>query len=443
MTPIVAIVGRPNVGKSTLFNRLVGKSLAIVHDAPGVTRDRHYATAHLSGTTVSLVDTGGFDPESDDPMKLGIVRHVRSAIDEADVVICVLDGSMPPTPADRDAVKLLRQGGKPTLFVANKIDSREHALGIGPLYELGLPDIIPVSALHGRGTAELVAALLSLLPAAEHELENDDTGEPRIALIGRPNAGKSSLFNRLVGEERSLVDHRPGTTRDPVDQRIEFENKSYLIVDTAGMRRKSHVEKGIELVSVLRAIRAIERAEVSIVVCDATEGVTQQDQRLLGLAIERRRAVILALNKLDLLDKKARAAVLQAATEALNFARWVKIIGISAKTGENVAGLIRAADRASQEMRRRVSTAELNRFFEQVLAKRPPPTDGGRAPRIYYVTQAETSPPVFVAVCSHPDHLKESYQRFVTNQLREAFGFESVPLTVHYKMKRRRDSRAG
>ena len=437
MTPIVAIVGRPNVGKSTLFNRLVGKSLAIVHDMPGVTRDRHYATAHLSGRTISLIDTGGFDPESDDPMKLGIVRHVRSAIDEADVVICVLDGSLPPTAPDRDAVQLLREGGKPTLFVANKVDSRDAALGIGPLYELGLPDIVAVSALHGRGTADLVQALLPLLPEPEAEERDGPGREPRIALVGRPNAGKSSLFNRLVGKERSLVDSRPGTTRDPVDQRIEFDGKPFVIVDTAGIRRKSHVEQGIELVSVLRAIRSLERAEVSVLVSDATEGLTQQDTRLIGLAIERRRAVVVALNKLDLLDKKQRAEVLKTTKETLNFARWIQIVGISAKTGEHVADLMRTAERAGQEMRRRITTSELNRFFDEVLAKRPPPTDGGRAPRIYYVTQAETSPPVFVAVCSHPEHLKESYQRFVSNQLRDAFGFESVPITIHYRMKRR------
>jgi GTP-binding protein len=438
MTPIVAIVGRPNVGKSTLFNRLCGKSLAIVDDMPGVTRDRHYATAHLSGKTVSLVDTGGFDPESDDPMKLGIVRHVKSAIEEADVVICVFDGSLPPTAADREAVQLLREGGKPTMFVANKVDSREHALGIGPLYELGLPEIVPVSALHGRGTPELVQALLPLLPP--DEVETDELGsEPRIALIGRPNAGKSSLFNRLVGEERSIVDSRPGTTRDPVDQRIVFDGKTYVIVDTAGIRRKSQVERGIELVSVLRAIRSLERAQVSILVCDASEGVTQQDARLVGLAIERKRAVILALNKMDLLDRKGRADAVQGATEALNFARWVKIVPISAKTGEHLPELMRAAEKAGNEMNRRIPTAELNRFFEQVLVKRPPPTDGGRAPRIYYVTQAETSPPAFVAVSSHPENIKESYQRFVTNQIRDAFGFESVPLTVHYRMKRRRE----
>ncbi|HLV66852.1 MAG TPA: ribosome biogenesis GTPase Der [Polyangiaceae bacterium] len=439
MKPIVAIVGRPNVGKSTLFNRLVGKNLAIVHDLPGVTRDRHYADALIGGREITLVDTGGFDPESEDPMQAGIVRHVLSAIEEADAVLCVLDGSMPPTGPDREAVALLRQSEKPTIFVANKVDTKEHELGTGPLYELGLPEVIPVSALHGRGTAEIGRALRELLPKAPARAPEEGERAPRIALIGRPNAGKSSLFNRLVGEERSLVDARPGTTRDPVDERIEFQGRPFLVVDTAGIRRRPNVERGVELVSVLRAIRALERAEVCVLVCDSTEGVTQQDARLLALAAERRRAVVVALNKTDLLDPKQRREAVTNAEETLAFARWITIVPISARTGDNVPKLMRTVERAAAEMRRRVGTSELNRFFEEVLARHPPPTHKGQAPRIYYVTQAETSPPVFVAVSSHPEHIKPSYQRFVANQIRKAFGFESVPITVHYRMKRRRE----
>ncbi|HYO96984.1 MAG TPA: ribosome biogenesis GTPase Der [Polyangiaceae bacterium] len=436
MTPIVAIVGRPNVGKSTLFNRLVGKHLAIVDNMPGVTRDRHYAQAHLSGLNVTLVDTGGFDPGSDDPMKEGIVRHVLAAIEEADVVVCVLDGSLPPTEPDREAVQLLRESNKPVLYVANKMDSREHELGVGPLYELGLPQVLPVSALHGRGTGELANALRELFPKQRNEAPAADDGAPRIALIGRPNAGKSSLFNRLVGAERSLVDARPGTTRDPVDERVEFEGQPFVVVDTAGIRRRSRVERGIELVSVLRAIRSVERAEVCILMCDVIEGVAEQDARLLGLCVERKRAVVVGLNKVDALDAKGRKASLEQAGEALSFARFASTVLLSAQTGENVPKLMRTAARAAAEMRKRISTAELNRFFEEVLDRNPPPTDGGRAPRIYYLTQAETSPPVFIAMSNHPEHIKTSYQRFVVNQIRHAFGFESVPITVHYRQKR-------
>jgi GTP-binding protein len=436
MTPIVAIVGRPNVGKSTLFNRLVGKSLAIVHDVAGVTRDRHYAEAHLSGRTLTLVDTGGFDPTSGDPMQAGIARQVEVAIEEADVVVCVLDATTPPTGPDRDAVKLLRQSGKAVLYVANKVETKEHEFGLGPLYELGLPSLIPVSALHGRGTAELGQAIREHLPPIDVEEKPEESEIPRIALVGRPNAGKSSLFNRLVGEERSLVDSRPGTTRDPVDEVVDFEGQKFTIVDTAGIRRRSRVERGIELVSVLRSIRAVERAEICILMCDAIEGVTEQDARLLSLCLERRRGVVVGLNKVDALDGRARKRAIEQAEETLHFARFARIVPLSAMRNENIGTLMRVAAKAAQEMRKRISTAELNRFFETVLDKRPPPTHGGRAPRIYYITQAETSPPVFIAMSNHPEHLKASYQRFVVNQIRETFGFESVPVTVQYRQKR-------
>jgi GTP-binding protein len=439
MTPIVAIVGRPNVGKSTLFNRLTGKHLAIVDDAPGVTRDRHYADAHLAGRNVTLVDTGGFDPGSDDPLKAGIARHVQAAIEEADLIVCVLDGTLSPTESDRDAVELLRRSGKAVVYVANKTDSREHELGVGPLYELGLPELVTVSALHGRGTAELAQAIAARLPPYQPEPPAEDDHVPRVAFVGRPNAGKSSLFNRLVGAERSLVDSQPGTTRDPVDERIEFNGQPFVLVDTAGIRRRSRVERGIELVSVLRAIRSIEQAEVCVLMVDASDGVAEQDARLLSLCVERRRAIIIGLNKFDVLDAKARAAALARTRDELSFARFARIVPLSARTGENVPKLMRAVSDAAVEMRRRIPTAELNRFFEDVLERQPPPTQGGRAPRIYYLTQAETSPPVFIVMASHPESIRASYQRFVVNQIRQTFGFESVPVTVHYKQKRRRD----
>lgn len=439
MTPIVAIVGRPNVGKSTLFNRLAGKQLAIVHDLPGVTRDRHYADAHLAGRNVTLVDTGGFDPASDDPLMAGIARQVQAAIEEADLIVCVLDGTTAPTEPDREAVNLLRRSGKAVVYVANKTDTRQHELGTGPLYELGIPELVPVSALHGRGTAELAQAIVDRLPPREEEPRPTDDDTPRVALVGRPNAGKSSLFNRLVGAERSLVDATPGTTRDPIDERIEFEGRSFVLVDTAGIRRRSRVERGIELVSVLRAIRSMEQAEVCVLLVDGTEGVKEQDARLLALCVERRRGIIVGLNKMDALDAKARADVLARAREDLGFARFARIIPLSAKTGENVSKLMAAVAHTAGEMRRRIPTGELNRFFEQVLNRQPPPTHRGRAPRIYYLTQAETCPPVFVAMASHPEYIRPSYQRFVVNQIRRAFGFDSVPITVFYKQKRQRE----
>jgi GTP-binding protein len=439
VTPIVAVVGRPNVGKSTLFNRLAGKSLAIVDDQPGVTRDRHYAGAHLHGRNVTLVDTGGFDPESDDPMQQGIARHVRAAIAEADVIVCVLDGLVPPAQADLEAVRLLRRSSKPVVYVANKLD-RPGKLGeSSDLYSLGLPNLIPVSAAHGLGTGELAAAIATQLPSSDAEPASEDDGTPRIALLGKPNAGKSSLFNRLSGTERSLVDDRPGTTRDPVDSRITVGKRSYVVIDTAGIRRKARVERGIELVSVLRAIRAVERANVVMLLCDASEGVSEQDARLLGLCVERRRPIVVGLNKMDLLDKAGKKRAVEQAEDTLAFARWAPILPLSAKTGTGVNDLMRAVGVAADETKRRVSTAELNRFFRSVLERQPPPTHRGKAPRIYYLTQVEASPPLFIAWASFPDSIKVSYQRFVENQIRKAFGFQSVPVHVVYKERERRE----
>lgn len=441
-TPIVAVVGRPNVGKSTLFNRLVGKKLAIVDDQPGVTRDRHYAPAHIHGHNVTLIDTGGFDPTSDDRMQQGIARHVTAAIAEADVIVCVLDGSMSVTGPDRDAVKLLRRSSKPVVYVANKVDTARQMPGASELYELGVKEIIPVSALHGRGTADLALAVAAHLPKTslgEPSDQGDSEIIPRLALIGRPNAGKSSMFNRLTGSERALVDDRPGTTRDPVDSRFEVDGRTFLIVDTAGIRKKARVERGVELVSVLQAIKSIERAQVVILMCDAVLGVSEQDARLLGMCLERRRAVIVGLNKADLQKKKEQEESEEKAREELRFAGWVPMVHLSAKTGRGVKELLDLAVRAGKEYNRRVPTGELNRFFESVLTNHPPPTSKGRAPRIYYVTQAESHPPRFVAMCNTPEYITEAYKRFVANQIRKAFDFRAVPITVEYRARKRNE----
>jgi GTP-binding protein len=431
-TPIVAVVGRPNVGKSTLFNRLAGKSLAIVDDAPGITRDRHYAPAHLAGREVTLVDTGGFDPASGDPMQQGIARHVEAAIAEADVIICVLDGTLPPTTPDREAVALLRTSNKPVVYVANKVDNEGRSLQATELFSLGVPELVNVSALHGRGTAELAMKVREgLPPIAEAEDLADDA--PRIALLGRPNAGKSSLFNRLSGEERALVDDRPGTTRDALDAKVTYDGKSLWVVDTAGIRRKSRVEEKVELLSVMQALKAVERAQIAILMCDATQGVAEQDARLLGLCMDRNRGLIIGLNKMDLLSREEQKKAREQAEDTLRFAPFAPIMEISAKTGRGVSELVSKAVRISKEWDRRISTAELNRFFRQVIERQPPPTDGGRAPRIFYITQAEAAPPLFVAMTSGAANIKASYQRFVTNQIRKTFGFEGVPIQVHYK----------
>jgi GTP-binding protein len=348
---------------------------------------------------------------------------------------------MSVTAPDREAIQLLRRSKKPVIYVANKVDTARHAAAANELYELGIPEIIAVSALHGRGTAELAQAVAKHLPKASRGAEPAEADEiiPRLALIGRPNAGKSSMFNRLTGSERALVDERPGTTRDPVDARIEADGRTFLIVDTAGIRKKARVERGIELVSVLQAIRSIERAQVVILMCDAVLGVQEQDSRLLGMCLERRRAVIVGLNKADLQNKKEQAECEEIARDELRFAGWVPIVHLSAKTGRGVKELLDLAARASKEFKRRIPTGELNRFFEGVLQKHPPPTSKGRAPRIFYITQAEAHPPRFVAMCNAPEYITEAYKRFVANQIRKAFDFRAVPITVEYRARKRNE----
>ena len=440
--PIVAVVGRPNVGKSTLFNRLARQKVAIVHDEPGVTRDRHYADTTAFGRDYTLIDTGGFDPESDDPMKSGIAGHVKAAIAEADAIIFVTDATTELTSADRAAVNLLRRTPKPVFFAANKADSPKVDAEAMELYRLGVEKVYPISALHGRGIGDLEAAVVESLPPPPEPDTEEEERIPRIAIVGRPNAGKSSLMNRVLGEERMLVDDRPGTTRDAIDALVERGDHRYVFIDTAGIRRKGKVTKAddtVEAVSVLHSIRSMERSHVVVLMCDAREGVAEQDAKILGLAEERGRAMIIALNKIDLLSKDEQKKLDEATRDKISFAPYVPIVHLSAKTGRGVPELFRTIDEVRDGFNKRIGTGELNRFFESVLERRAPPTLGGKAPRLYYVTQAETSPPTFVAISNAPDSIHFSYRRFVVNQLRETFGFKGVPVRVFYKAKRRRE----
>jgi len=438
--PIVAIVGRPNVGKSTLFNRLARRRLAIVHDEPGVTRDRHYAETSAFGRDYTLIDTGGFDPDSDDPMNAGIVRHVKEALKEADVIVFLGDATVPLTSADRVAVKLLRQTDKPVLFAANKADSPKLDPDAFELYRLGVDQVYPVSSLHGRGIGELESAIVAALPEIEAPEAEADALVPRVTIVGKPNAGKSSLVNRIMGEDRMLVDSRPGTTRDAIDALVERGDKQYVFVDTAGVRRKGKVTKAhdeIEAASVGAAIKAMERSSVVVLLCDAKEGVAEQDAKILGLANDRGRGMIIALNKIDLLSKTEIGKLEEETRDKISFAQFAPVVQVSAKTGRGLGDLFAKIDEVGAAFHKRITTGELNRFFETVLEVRPPPTSGGRAPRLYYVTQAETAPPVFVVIASSPDSVHFSYQRFVVNQLRNHFGFEGVPIRVVYREKRR------
>ncbi|MCZ6806631.1 MAG: ribosome biogenesis GTPase Der [Deltaproteobacteria bacterium] len=436
--PLVAIVGRPNVGKSTLFNRLVGQRIAIVEDVPGVTRDRHYADAFVLGREFVLIDTGGFDPDSDDPMKAGITSKVRLALEECDLVICVVDATVDPLPADREAVALLRDAGKPVIFVANKADSEQKSHTAGSYYELGLSMIMPISALHGRGIGDLEDAIADQLPEVVEE-SGPDLEVPRVAIIGRPNAGKSSLVNQLCGEERQIVDNRPGTTVDSVDTLVERDGKRLILIDTAGIRRKRSVHKrGVEALSVLQAIRSIERSDIVVLMIDAEAGVGEQDAKIAGLANDRGRALILALNKVDLLSREEQKKAMDRTREILAFVPWAPLVTVSALRGSGVSALLGRIEDAVTEHRKRITTAELNRFFEEVLDRHPPPTMHHRAVRLYYITQVSAAPPTLVIMTNEPKGVHFSYQRYVVNQIRKRFGFRGTPIRVHYRGKKKR-----
>lgn len=434
--PIVAVVGRPNVGKSTLFNRLARANIAVVEDRPGVTRDRHYVDAEALGAPYVLIDTGGFDPESDDPMQEGIARQVRLALSEADVVLCVLDASAEPLSADREAVKLLRRAQKPVLYIANKCDSERRVNEASALYELGIDEFFPVSALHSRGIGDLEEALAAALPPLKEVEETGYEDAPHVAIIGRPNAGKSSLVNQLFGEERQLVDSRPGTTVDSIDTLLEKRGQRYVLIDTAGIRRKARKKENIEQLGIMQAVRAMERCDLVVLMIDAKEGVAEQDAKIAGLAADRGRAMIVVLNKSDLLSRAEIDKALIRAKEVLNFAQYALFMTMSATTGRGTSKLLSEIDRVMESFRRRVPTGELNRFFEQVLAHHPPPPQAGRSLRLYYLTQAQVEPPTFVAMTNHPDDIHFSYRRYVANQIRKRFDFVGTPVRVVYRKKK-------
>ncbi len=434
--PLVAVVGRPNVGKSTLFNRLARANIAIVEDRPGVTRDRHYADAEALAREYVLIDTGGFDPDSDDPMQEGIGRQVRLALDEADVVLCVLDATSVPLAADQEAVKLLRRARKPVLFIGNKCDSTKRIDEASHLYELGIDKFFPVSALHGHGIGDLEEALVAALPAPKEEVETGYEDAPHIAIIGRPNAGKSSLVNHLLGEERQLVDSRAGTTVDSIDTLLEKHGKQYVLIDTAGIRKKARKKENTEQMGIFQAVRAMERCDLVILMIDASEGVGEQDAKIAGLANDRGRAMIIVLNKSDLLTREELQKTIERTREILNFAQYAPIMVTSALNGRGTTKLLAEVDLVMEGFRRRVSTGEVNRFFEQVLAHHPPPPQAGHAVRLYYVTQAQTEPPTFIAITNFPQYVHFSYKRYVINQIHKRFEFVGTPVRVVYRKKK-------
>lgn len=426
--PVVAIVGRPNVGKSTLFNKLVGARLSIVDDTPGVTRDRIYGDCEWGGRTLLLVDTGGIEPYSDDIILKQMRRQAQLAIDSADVIILVTDVRSGVVSTDREVASMLQKSGKPIVLCVNKCDTvGEPPAEYYEFYNLGLGDPIAVSSVHGMGTGDLLDAVCEYLPPAEENEEEDDT--VKVAVIGKPNVGKSSLVNAILGEDRMIVSDIAGTTRDATDSYVENKYGKFVFIDTAGLRRKSRVYDSIEKYSVIRARMAVERAQVCVIMIDAVEGFTEQDSKVAGIAHELGKACIIAVNKWDAVEKdgKTMDSYRKKLMNDFSFMSYAPIIFISAKTGLRLDRLFELIKYVDDQNAMRISTGRLNDLLADATARVQPPTDKGRRLKIFYMTQASTRPPTFVCFVNHKDLFHYSYQRYIDNQIRSVFGLEGTP----------------
>ncbi len=437
--PIVALVGRPNVGKSTLFNRLAGERLAVVHEHPGTTRDRLVTEAEWNGVAYDLVDTGGFDPFADDTLDAEYLPQIRAqaeqAILEAEAVIFLVDGKSGVSPIDQEIADILRREQVPILLVVNKIDSAARGDRVQEFYELGLSDPIPISALHGRGTGDMLDRLTELIDRPPETAAEDDG--IKIAIVGRPNVGKSSLLNRLLGEERVIVSPHPGTTRDAIDTRLTFEDVPITLIDTAGIRRRGRIKPGVEKYSAMRALKAIGRADVSLLLIDGTEGVTAQDAHIGGMILDKLKSVLLLVNKWDIVpdeihDMQTYGENVRA---ALKFLSFVPIHFISALEGAGVDQVLPMALQIQQERLRRIPTSRLNEVLLEAQAAHAPPSKAGKRLRIYFASQVRTDPPTFLFHVNDPELMHFSYARFLENRIREEYSYEGTPIRLSFRKR--------
>ena len=430
---LVAIVGRPNVGKSTLFNRLAGSRTAIVDDQPGVTRDRNYARVEIRGRSVMIVDTGGILGEEEPGIMAGVRRQALAAIDEADLTVFLADGKDGLHPVDRELADLLRRSGRPFLLVVNKIDGVEKEDLLHDFYELGIEPILPLSAAHGYGIRDFLDILGDRLLEEAPEPESED--RIRLAVIGRPNVGKSSLVNRLAGAERSLVDDVPGTTRDPVDVTVEHRGRTFVLVDTAGIRRKGRVAHGVERLSVMRALSNLEDCDVALMLIDSSEGITEQDAHVAGYAVDRGRAVVLLFNKWDLIKRpeEGRKLIADGMDLKMRFLDFAPRLNISALTGQSVQRIFPAVSRVFTQYTTKVGTGPLNRAIQDAVAAHTPPYAGRGRIKFFYATQTGIRPPSFVAFSNRSDQIHFSYHRYLVNRIRSTFGLTEIPIRLHFK----------
>ncbi len=436
--PIVAVVGRPNVGKSTLFNRLVGERISIVEDVPGVTRDRIYADVEWLNKQFTLIDTGGLEPDSDDIILKQMYNQAQIAIDTADVIVFVVDVKTGIIEADMQVANMLRRTKKPVVVAVNKVDNpRQPNLDVYEFYSLGLGELVPISAGQALGLGELLDEVISHFDKIELEDEEDDA--IKVAIVGKPNVGKSSLINRILGEERLIVSDIAGTTRDAIDTRCEIDGKEYVFIDTAGMRRKSKVKENIEKYSLVRAVAAVERADVVILVIDANEGITDQDTKIAGIAHERGKPAIVVVNKWDLIEKETNTMkeYTKDIEKELAYMPYAPKLFISVKTGQRVTKLFNMIQSVHDNACLRISTGVLNDVLIEAMNMQQPPRDKGKALRIYYVTQVSVKPPTFILFVNDVELMHFSYRRYLENQFRLAFGFNGTP--IHFIVRNKKD----
>ena len=438
--PVVAIVGRPNVGKSTLFNRIAGARNALVDDFPGVTRDRNYAQVNREGKSFTLVDTAGFIAAGESSLEEQAKEQILLALDEADIILFVTDAKTGLHPEDSELTDLLRRTSKPVFFAVNKIDGSEQRRHAAEFYELGIDQLYPISAAHGYGIDTLLDRLIESVPAQPEEtLEAEDTPEIRVAVVGRPNVGKSTLVNQILGEPRVLVSPIPGTTRDAVDSPFELRGQRYVLVDTAGIRRKGRTRLKLEKLSIIKALQSVERSHVSILLADAEEGVTDQDLHIAGYIQERFRGCIVGINKWDTMESDPRRTreFLHDVRDRFRFLPFAPILTFSATTGLRVSKIVPAVREVFQQYNQRITTGIVNRALEQALQKHEPPQVGRRRLKFYYATQASVRPPTFVLFCNYPEAIHFSYERFLLNQFREVFGLDKSPIRILFRGRRR------
>ncbi|MEW6143747.1 MAG: ribosome biogenesis GTPase Der [Thermodesulfobacteriota bacterium] len=442
--PLVAIIGRPNVGKSTLFNRLIRERKSIVEDIPGVTRDRIYADTEWDGVEFSLVDTGGFDPDEEEIYPSLIKNQIEIAVEEADLILFVMDGKEGVMPHDRDVVSMLRKVKKPVIFAVNKIDDRKHESRALEFHALGIEEIIDISALQGRRINDLLDKIVDLLPKRSTDGEEEAEEEEdviKIAVLGKPNVGKSTLVNKLIGEERLITSPVPGTTRDSIDTYVTRDGKNYLLIDTAGIRRKARITFSVERHSVFRAIRSMERADIALLMIDAEEGPTHQDARLAELISDKGRACIILLNKWDLVPKEAAETpnIEGILKESLLAVGYAPVMIISALTGRGVEKIFGKIDTVYENFSQRIPTKRLNNFLKRVIAKTPPPVYRGKDIKFYYISQPLTKQPTFVIFTNEIKGVPENYKRFLESRLREEFPLEGTPVKILFRSERKKD----